>query len=288
MLSEIYKRAIKRVIGNGGTNITIPITPEKRLHALQVGVYYAAGTNTVAGVMTALTKIEVLTGTLTRWKLSGTQLRDWLLLHGTVNDFDGVPNTAGSFQMTIPFAPDWFIDPVADMLAWNPSRLSGPITVELTFSAAATITANEFVSDDLNAPSLGIITLEEIKPVAAGTEFIIGEQIKPIGRLISASIYPDTINSRAITPVTLYLGGDNFPAHEEQTDLQNDEELGRKGLTPAATGRTANIYDIVPVKSDMLLRGWDLAAWGSAKLKIGAAAAMDGTCSIIIARLEPK
>lgn len=279
-----YTRKIRAVTGNGTGAIIINSTPDKRVLNFQLDMTYAGGTNTLAALMTALTEIRVKVGTSVKWRLSGTKLRDWCLLRGTTFDFNGVPNTG--CQVTIPLAPEWFMAVIQDALAWNPKLLGGAISLEITSSANLTITAYETIADNLDAQFAGILTLETIRPVAGGTEFFTGKEFEPRGRLVSASIYPDSGASNEITPASLYLGGDNVPAHEELTSAQNDEQLERKGLTPAASGRTANVYDIVPVKDDQLTRGYNLAAWGSARFKIGAGAAMSGTSDILICRLE--
>ena len=286
-MAEIYTRRIKAIAGNGTGSLKITPTPGKRLHGMQLQTIYAGGTNTLAALCTALTELRIKVGTAVRSRLNGTQLRDWMLLHGTTYDFNGTPNTTGC-QVTVPFAPEWFLDNVADALAWNPAILGGDITVEVDSSASLTVDALERTSDDLNAPSAGIITLEVIKPVAGGKSFFVEKEIDLRGRLLSASIYPDSGGSNEITPASLFIGGNDSYAHEALSSAQNDEQLERYSLTPAASGRTANIYDIVPVKADALSRGFDLAAAGSAKLKVEAASAMSGTCSILLARLEAK
>lgn len=297
MLSEIYSRKIKTITGNGSTKIKIIPTAGMRLFSLQLNGTYAGGTNTLAAWCTNITELRVKVGTDVKWRVNGTQLRDFCLLHGglvsstTANiyqfDFNGLPNTG--VQMTIPFAPEWFLPGVQDLLAWNPALLGGDITVEIDTTAAITITnAYEYVNDNLKAPSLGILTLEVVTPVAGGTSFFVSDVIDAVGRLISASIYPDSGGSQEITPATLFLGAKDFIAHETLSSAENDERLERFGLTPSATGRTANIYDMVFAQTDALERAIDLAAWGSCKIKVEAAVAMTGTTSILLARLQQK
>lgn len=286
-MAEVYTRRIKAVSGDGTVSVKILTTPGKRVHSVQLQLLYAGGTNTLAALMTALTEIRCKVGTNVRWRINGTKLRDFVLLHGTTYDFNGLPNTG--CQVTIPFAPEWLLENVADSLAWNPALLGGPISVELDSTTALTVIAYESISDDLDAPSSGIITLEVINPVAGGTDFYVkNPELDPRGRLLLASIYPDSTNANEITPASLMVGAADVFAHERLTSAQNDEQLERKGLTPAASGRTANIYDIVTVKGDQLNRGIDLGAWGKAVLRVEAAAAMAGVCSILLARLEAK
>jgi hypothetical protein len=285
MPGEKYSRQIKSVTGNGTTGLIIKPSAGKRVHAVQLNIGYAGGTNTLAAFIAILTEIRVKVGTVVKWRLSSTQLRDFLLLRGTTYDFNGLPNTG--CQITIPLAPEWFTAVVQDSLAWDPTLLGGEISVELTASSALTVNkAIEFVDDSVGAPSSGIVTLEVIRPVAGGTEFYTGDELELRGGLVSASIYPDSGASNEITPAGLILGTANVAGHEDLTSAENDEMLERLGLTPAASGRTANIYDLVFVKDDMLSRAIDLAAWRKARLKIGAAAAMSGTCAILLCRLE--
>ena len=285
--SEIYRRKIKSISGNASTKIKITPTPGKKLFGVQCELTYAGGTNTLAALMTALTEIRVKVGTRVRWRLNGTQLRDFCLLHGTTFDFNGLPNTGA--QVTIPLSPEWFAPDVQTFLAWNPALLGGDITIEIDSTATLTVTsAYEFVNDDLTSPSLGIITLEVINPVAGGTAFFVEKELDPTGQLYLASIYPDSGGSNEITPASLYVGRDDAFAHETLTSAQNDETLERFTFTPAASGRSANVYDMVFVKDDGLGRAIDLGAWGVAKLKIEAASAMSGTCAILLARIENK
>lgn len=286
-MAEIYTRKIKTITGNGSTKIKITPTPGKRLFSLQFNMTYAGGTNTLAALMTALTEIRVKVGTVVKWRLNGTKLRDWCLLRGTTFDFNGLPNTGA--QVTLPLAPEWFLANVQDSLAWNPAILGGAITVEIDSTATLTITnCYERVADNLDAPSSGIISLEVISPVAGGTYFFVEKEIDPVGKLMLVSIYPDQTNSNEITPASLYVGEDDVFAHETLSSAENDEQLERFSLTPSATGRTANVYDMCFVKDDALSRAIDLGLWGVAKIKVEAAAAMAGTCDILLSRLLPK
>lgn len=285
-MSEIKTRLIKGVTGNGTNNLIITPSKGKRVHRVQTQMTYALGTNTLAALMTTLTEIRVKAGTKSLWKLSGTQLRDWMLLHGTTYDFNGLPNTGA--QVTFALAPEWFLDNVADALAFNPALLGGDISIEIDCTASLTVVAYESVSDDLDAPSAGVITLEVMKPVAGGTAFYTSNEFDARGRLIGASIYPDSTNANEITPASLIVGQNDEFIWEGLSSAQNDEALERFSLTPAASGRSANIYDIVLVKGDALSRSVNLAAYGKAKLKIEAAAAMAGTCSVLLQRLEQK
>lgn len=284
MQSEIYNRLIKTITGNGSNRLKIEPSKNVRLFALLCTMTYSGGTNTLAALMTAITEVRYKVGTTVRSKFSGTKLRDWMLLHGTAYDFNGLPNTGA--QVTLPFSPEFFDDLMHDALAWNPRLLGGDITVEIDSTANLTVSAFEEICDNVDsAPSAGILTYETISPVAGSTLFYTNKELELRGRLLSVSVYPDSGGSNEITPAGLLLENDVF-AHEDLSSVQNDELLERKGLTPAASGRSANVYDIVFNKNNMLSRGIDLAAHGKARLKIQAASAMSGTTDILLVRQE--
>lgn len=304
-MSAIYTREIKAITGNGTNQVKITPSPGKRLHGLQITLTWAAGVSTsgdtLAEQLDAINAIRVLVGSKVVRRLesitinsvvhsAGDLLRDYCLLNGTAHDFDS-PSTYVAI-IYIPFAEDWFVANVADSLAWNPALLGGPITVEMDFGALntsyyPTLVVKERISDDLDAPSAGIISWNWITPGAGGTSFFVeGNVLKPEGKLIQLSIYPDTINAREITPVTLYGGPDDLTVWDNVSSAENDDLLGRAGLTPAASGRSANVYDLVAVRGDALSHAFPMSAWKQSKLKVGAASAMAGTCGILVARLE--
>lgn len=296
-MATIFRPKIKQVIGNGTSAHKLQFTPGKRVHGAQFGLQFPAGTSydTLAEDVPLITAIRLMAGTRNLWEgINGTKLRDFLLLFGTKFDFNmSTTGSVNSVLLTLPFAPEWFIESVQDTLALNPARLGAPLSLEIDFNAVAvTTTAWEFIDDNLNAPSNGYIDLRLLKTKAAGTEFVVGQpELKAEGQLLCASIYPDSGNSREIggvgSGVSFQVGGDKRFVHENVNSEQNDEELERKGLTPAASGRSSNIYDFVPVKGDSLNRAVNLdgiQSW----LTIGAASAMDGTCDIVVARLMPN
>ena len=290
-MPTVYRNRVKQVVGNGTANHKIAFTPDKRVFGCQVDLVFPSGTSydTMAECMTNILAIRPLVGSKNIWgdKLTGTLYRDANLLHGTTYDFN-INTGTNTVQLTLMFAPEWFIETVQDLLALNPKLLGAPISLELDFTSGIAVTSTvwEFISDDLDAPSVGFLAFEVIKPKAAGTEFVVAQpEFKSIGALLAASIYADSGASNEITPVSFQVGTNKRFAHENVSSAQNDEELERKGLTPAASGRTANIYDFVPVKGDSINRAIDLAAAGQSFFTIGAASAMSGTSTIVLARL---
>lgn len=288
---EIHRRKIKQVISNGTASPKLVFTPGVRVWGCQAEIVFPSGTSydTMLECMAATTAVRPMAGSKNLWgdKLTGTKLRDILLLFGTRYDFN-INTSTNTVQMTIRFAPEWFIESVEGLLALDPTKL-GPLSLELDFSAAVTMTAWEFISGDVGATSAGYIAYDVLRIKAGGTEFSVSQpEIKAEGALLFASVYPDSTNSREITPVSFQVGANNIYVHQEVSAVQNDEELERKGLTPTASGRTATVYDFVPVKGDSLARAIDLAGWRQSVLTIGAAAAMDGTCDIVVGRLMPN
>jgi len=283
-MAEVYTRKIKGITGNGTLNVKIEPSLGKRLHSLLLTIVTTGGTNTVAALATAITEIRILVGTNVRRRITGTQLRDYLLLNGTAYDWTTVPNTGTNLE--IPFAEEWFIANVADALAWNPAILGAPITCEIDFSGVttATVTAYERVSDDLSAPSAGIITWETIKPVAGGTEFFVEKEFAPRGRLMQASIYSD---GGTLTAAGLLLGENGAYAHELLSLATNKDLVLRGGMNSTASNRTASIYDMVFVRGDALHHAIDLAKAGKGKFQLQSAS-FSGSTSIVLARLEDR
>jgi len=286
-MTEVYSRLIKGITGNSTASVKIFPSPDKRLHGCSLNVTFGTQnttTDTLAEQLAGLT-FRVKTGNTTRREVTGTQLRDYLLLNGTTHDCDAVSTYVSTYY--IPFAEDWFIANVADMLAWNP-RIVGPISIEIVSTLGTiTVVAHERISDDLDAPSAGIITWEVITPVSGGVKTITTKELEIRGQLIQASIYPDTGGSNAATQASLMVGADNKFAYEEVPVAANADILGRAGLTPAASGRTASIYDMVFVRGDALTHAIDLSRHGSAKFDIRAAAST-GSWPILLARLEAR
>lgn len=293
-MTTTYRVQIKAITGNGHGSVKIVPPPGKRLHGINITSDWSAGTtatDTVAEQLALITEVRVLVGSTVRRRISGAHLQDYCLLNGATYAFT---IASGIMEFFIPFAEDWFLASVADALAWNPAILGGAISVEMDITAASatypTLSAVAEVSDDLNAPSPGIITWDTLSVVAAGTSFVVESNVlRPVGSLVQATIYPSSgAGTVAITPVTLYVGPDDRPVHEGITAAENDLILTRATLTPRNTSRITYQYnyDLVAVRGDALSHAIDLTA--GAKLKIQGATALSGTCPIVLARLEAK
>ncbi len=296
MKNEVYNRRIKAISGNGTGSVKIQITPGKRLHGVGLKATWASGVSTSGDTLieqvAAITEIRVLVGSTVKRRISGPQLRDYMLLNGAAYDFDAVSTYVA--QLYIPFAEEWFIANVADALAWNPLFLGGNITIEVDVAALnttyfPTFSAYERVSDDLDAASAGIITWEVLTPVSGSPSFFVETPVfNARGRLIQATVYPGAGSlTTAITAVSLFVGPNDVYAHEALDVAENDDLLSRSGLTPRNTSRItyAYNYDLVFVRGDALAHSIDLETWGRCKLKIESSG-ISGACPIVVARLE--
>lgn len=282
-MTEILKRRIKGITGNGTSTVKIFPSEGLRLHALSAQITFPANASydTVAEQAAAITEIRVKTGTAVRRRLNGTELRDYLLLNGTAHDFDAVSTYV--LQLHIPFAEDWFHASVADSLAWNP-EIVGPISIEIDATPVITVDAREFVSDDVKtALSSGIITWERITPVGgSATSFFVEKEIEARGDLIQASIYG---TGGTVTEAIVYAGKKEEVLFEARS-AENLDDIARIGMTPTASGRTGNMFDIVPVRGDALSHAWALKD-RKIKMKL-ISAGFSLSTPIILARLEPR
>ena len=291
---EIHTRRIRAITGNSTGSVKVTPTMGVRCHG--VGLNIISGTqsasyDSVAEIAAALTEIRVKHGTSVKWRLNGTQLRDWLLFHGANQDMD-LASTYG-IQVYLPFAPDWLIASVADKLAYNPRLAVGELTIEIDASVNITVTAFERVSPDLDADSLGILTLEVIRPVAGGLDFYAEQELKKKGRLLLASVYKATgTGTYAVETASLLLGKDNVAAYDGITDDETADLSERAGFKPTAagfslTGRTADIFDMNFCRGDALAHGIDLKGWGTAKFRFQRAASeFVGVVPVLLERLE--
>jgi hypothetical protein len=279
----VLTRIIKAINGQGGGSLRLIPTAMKRLHSIILTITYAGGTNTLAALMTVLTEIRVLVGTRVIWRLNGTQLRDFVLLNGTTRDFNGLPNSGA--EIRLPFSPEWLFAAVSNRMALNPVLLGGAISVEIDSTASLTVNAWERVSDDLDEPSIGYLNFQVISPNLSGTSQYVEDPIKPVGQLLGLSVYPDS-TAVATTSAGLYLGGNSLPAYEDVTSEINLDLLETAGFTPAASGRTANIFDIMLARNDAVDEAPKIQGIAT-KLKLNSAG-YGGQAKILLARLMPN
>ncbi len=279
--SKVQLRNLSNVAASKTALLDCPIGP--RYHGIWLEHGYAAGTNTVAGAATNISEIRIkVNGTVER-VVSGTQLRDLLLLYGTAYDCLGVPNTAPGVSFYIPFAEPWReLREEGDSLAWATSSWN-TLQVEVDLGAASTPTlVASAVIDALPGDSQqGIIKWIRSSSAAAGTSF----DIPTIDRkdwLSKIHLYPDSGASNATSKVTVRL---NSQILHEHTFSANKAVLTNHGFTPGASGRTASMTDIVMDHDDFIGSMLGLDGSRDFSLTIEAAAAMSGTITYILQKL---
>lgn len=280
---KIQLAGISSVAASGTALLEIPLS-WGRMHYLVLHHGYTAGTNTVAAAATNITEIRVIVnGTVIR-TVSGTQLRDMNILNGTAYDCTGVPNTAPGVSFPIYFAEPWRKDARdMDALAW-PSSPMNSFKVEIVLGAASTPTIKAYaVVDDVAIPGTPLYCKWIRQPFnASSTEFDI-TTIDRRGFLQQISLYPDSGGSQTATETQVKRNG--IIIHEFVT-AANTALLTNFGMTPAASGRTSGITDIVFDHDDLLGSSINLDGSRDLIVKVKSASAMSGTITGIIQRLE--
>ena len=282
---RISLKDISAVAASKTVIINCPIGP--RYHYINLAHGYAAGTNTIAAAATNISEIRLKLNNRVQWKLSGTQLRDRNLLNGTAFDAVSgeVPNTAPGVSFPLYFAEPWRKDiATQDALALpTGGGFIKTFQIEIDLSTASTPTLIAWAVVD----SVVFDKAQMIKKVlpqginAGGTkfDFTLNEQD---GFLTQISLYPDSGGSNAATPVTLRKGG--LILHE-LTGAANKALLTQSQMTPVASGRTANIYDIILDSDDTIGSALPLDSSRDVSLTIEAGSAMSGTITAIIERI---
>jgi hypothetical protein len=285
--SRIQLRNVQGVGASKTALIEVPIG--KRYHYIMLQHGYSAGTNTIAGAMTNISEIRVKVNGRVQRTISGTQLRDMNILNGVhaTSNFDstGVPNTAPGVSVPIYFAEPWLNDEASqDALAWATSNWSSfQIEVDLGAASTPTLVAWAVVDDLVVQGTPSIVKWIRQSYGASGTQF----DISTIDRrdwLRQISIYPDSGASNQPTPVTLRKDG--VILHELSFSA-NVALLTNYEMQPSATGRTANIYDLVLDHDGLLGSAVNMDGTRDITLTIQAASAQSGTTTIIVQRLGP-
>lgn len=277
---------ITAVAASGTALLEVPLS-FGRMHYLVLQHGYTGGSNTIASAAANLAEVRViLNGTVVR-TFSGTQLRDMNLLNGTAYDCIGLPNTAPGVAFPLFFAEPSRKDARdQDALAWS-SKPINSFKIEVAFGAATNPTLKAYaVVDDviLNGANKDLLYVKWIRQPfnASGTEFDI-TTIDRRGYLQQVSLYPDSGGGNPATEVQVKK--DSIIVHE-LTASANAALLLHHGMTPAAAGRTANIFDIVFDHDDLLGSSEDMNGSRDLVVKVKAAAAMSGTVTGIVQRLE--
>lgn len=256
-----------------------------RYHTIIIQHGFTGGTNTVAGACSNIAEIRVKVNGRVQRVYSGTQLRDLNLLNGTAFDGTGVPNTAPGVGLSIFFAEPWRRDEAdQDALAW-PTNGWRSFQIEVDLGAASTpLLAAWAVTDTFQTDKeVQIVKHLRYSIAAAGTSF---DWNIPDRRdwLQQISFYPDSGASQAATQVTWRVNGD---IKRELTSSANTALLTNFEMTPAASGRTASIYDLVVDHDDLIGSAYPLANTRDVTFQIAAGSAMSGTIVAMVQRLGP-
>lgn len=287
--APVLTKKISVITGNSSAAVKIEPARDRRLHGLLQEITFSSAPADLQAALARLTFTIFTGGTVQRRLVTGTELHDYMCLNGLNHSFE----LSGSvLTCYMPFAEHWFIDSIANGLAWNPAIVGTINMTVATNTGTISVVCWEDVSADLDAPSFGIITMEVIKPNAANAlKFALGSggQSEARGRLIQASIYDDT-GGNAVVTASLKVGSDKIPAFEELTVAANNDRNGRFGLlsgtaaVASGAGRSdATIFDMVFVRGDSLNNAVDLTRGAIFEIN---SAASSGTRAILLARLE--
>jgi hypothetical protein len=287
MKYRIQLRNVQNVAASKTALIQLPLGP--RYHFIGFEHGYASGTNTIAAAATNVSQIRLMANEKAQRTMTGTELRDGNLLYGTTYDYVGLPNTAPGVAFGIHLAEPWRDDEVdQDALAWASSQFASfQLQIDLSTASTPTLTAFAVVDDVVPTKQVGIVKWIRASYPAGGSSFDIATLDKK-DFVQQISIYPDSGGSNAPTQVTLRR---NSVVLHELTNTQNKLLLQNYQMTPAASGRTASVYDVVLDHDGLLNSAIDMrdAARGGnttdVSLTIAAASAMSGTTTYIVQRL---
>lgn len=292
--SNLQLRNVQNVAASKTALIDLPIGPRYRWIVLEHG--YSSGTNTVAAAATNISAIRVKINGKVQRTYSGTELRDLNILNGTTCDCLGVPNTSPGVSFPIFLWEPWRKDALdADKLAWPTNRISSlQIEVDLSTASTPTLTASAVIdaatAEDV-AKAIGIADPKQVPIVkvfkqgiaAAGTSFDYSN-LDRRDALQQISLYPDSGGSNVTTQVDLRVNG---AVIHELIFSANKSLLTTSGLTPAASGRTASITDLVLDHDDIVGSALNLNGTRDVTLTIRAGSAMSGTITAIVQKYGP-
>lgn len=283
---------ITTVAASGTVTITLPRgssdpnQPGLRYHKILLQHGYASGTNTVAAAATNIALVEIMVNNRVQQRFSGTELQDRNLRHGTIYGITGVPNTAPGVTVPIFFAEPWRDDEVdQDALAWK-TNLWQQFQIRVTLGAASTPTLVAWaVVDDVRATGTeAIVKVERTQFGPGGTSY---DWVNMIAKdfLQAITFYPDSGASQALTFFTFKRGSERLV--DRISASANTADLVTNRYTPAASGRTASLFDYIADQDGLLASAIDLRAGQQVIITLEAGSAMSGTITALIDRLGP-
>lgn len=301
--SKIQLRNVVNVAANKTVLIDCPIGP--RYHYIQLQHGYASGTNSIAGAQANILAIRIKvngniqrifgSGVSTGSNQGGVELRDWITLNqeqgSTLYDMTGVPNTAPGVTIPIYFAEPWRDTPMdREALAW-PSSGWASFQIEVDLGAASTPTLTAFAYIDASpapagGPIIGKVYRQQF--AIAGTQMDVS-QITRRDYLTQVSLYPDSGSTQQTTEVDLRF---NSQMIDELTTPVRIAALTNRGMSPAATGRSSSMTDIVmehdeSLTNNLLAGALNLNGASDLTMTIKAASAMSGTIVALVEKIGP-
>jgi hypothetical protein len=289
----VKKRIQLRNVQNVGDSKTVLIdcpvgnaNNPLRYHWIGIQIAYASGTNTVAGAMAHFSEVRLKVNGRVQRIGSGAQWRDKNILNGTAFDCTGAPNTSEGVTLPIFFAEPWLTDEKSqDSLAWQTAGFeSFQIEIDTSASiASSSATAIKAWAVVDNSPAASFYSKwVRMTVAAAGTSFDVSTMDRR-DYLRVVSIYADSGGSNAPTQVTFRVNGD---IKHELVATANTALLTEYNMTPAASGRTSGVYDMVLDHDGLLDSAWNLTG-AEPTLTIAAGGAMSGNTVIIVERVGP-
>lgn len=283
--SRLQLRNVQNVAASKTALIEIPCG--QRFHYIVLLHAYASGAaDTIAAAQANVTEIRVKSNSRVQRIMSGTQLRDLNVLNGTGYDYLGLPITS-KVSMPIYFGEPWRETPAdQDALAWATAGwASFEIEVDLGAAVSPTLSAYAVVDDFVPAQGTnpGIVKWDRKSFVPGSTSY----DVSTLDRrdfYQQISIYPDSGASQAPSKVTLRRNGTIL---HELSSTANTALLTNSQMTPAASGRTSGIYDLVFDHDGLLSSAIPMDGTRDITMTIEAASAMSGTQTAIVQRLGP-
>ncbi len=256
-----------------------------RCHEIHLQYGHAAGTNTIAAALAFIDEVRVIVnGTVLR-TFSGLQLRDQNVANGSTYDCSGLPNTTVGVNLPIFFAEPWRKDARdQDALAWSTKGMNSfKVEVSMTANAGGAPTLAAFaVVDDVivDAPASDILYCKWIRQsFNGGSPNVDITTIDRRGYLQQVTLYP----TAALTDVVVKK---DALIISELKRTQNDALLLTHGMqTVGATGRIANVWDVVFDHDDLLGSSVDLRGSRELVVSLTSGSAL-GTTVGIVQRLE--